>query len=66
MTGPQVFVRYISHSGVIIIQKGELGHFYSPSGFRGTWNFKVIKFIYTDLGRSQESQSLPMRALVLV
>ena len=42
MTGPQVFVRYISHSGVIIVQKGELGHFCSPSGFRGAWNFKVF------------------------
>lgn len=25
------------------LPKRELGHFYSPSGFRGVWNFKVFK-----------------------
>ena len=39
--------------GVIIFQKGEVGHFCRPSGFRGVWDFKVLKFIYPDLGRSQ-------------
>lgn len=58
MTVPQVFVRYISHSGVIIIQKGNWVTSVAPvdSGYLEFQGYQVHLQIW---GRSQRSRSLP-------